>query len=75
MAEFAANDERNPLLQGYGDRRLSKLIQRDEEASSIIKSHVSVQEQKLSDSTIGERLPYNVRARRLGHTHTLFLLS
>ncbi|KAF2722794.1 hypothetical protein K431DRAFT_221312 [Polychaeton citri CBS 116435] len=51
-------NERSPLLQVAGDRRLSK-IQQDEEASSIVKSHVSIQEQKLADSAIGERLPYN----------------
>ncbi|KAK5114877.1 hypothetical protein LTR62_002035 [Meristemomyces frigidus] len=60
-------DERSPLLQAdesgrpplcLHDRRLSKLRQ-DEEASSIVKSHVSVEEQKMADIAIGERLPYN----------------
>ena len=57
--EMAVNgDERSPLLHP-NDRRLSKLVHEDEEADSIIRSHVSVEERKLADSTIGERLPYN----------------
>ena len=58
MADEAV-DEQSPLFHANGNRRLSRLIQRDEEASSIIRSHVSIQEQKLGESTIGERLPYN----------------
>lgn len=34
-------------------------MQQDEEASSIVKSHVSVEEQAMGNSTIGERLAYN----------------
>ncbi|KAK4891627.1 hypothetical protein LTR27_009796 [Elasticomyces elasticus] len=59
------SNERSHLLQAqnghaqYADRRLSKVRQQDEEASSIIKSHVTVEEQELKGSTVGERLPYN----------------
>ena len=51
--------ERSPLLQPRDDRRLSKLVRQDEEASSMIKSHFSIEEQKLADNPVGERLPYN----------------
>ena len=51
-------DERSPLLPAQ-DRRLSKLVQQDEEASSIVKSHITVEEQAMADSTVGERLQYN----------------
>lgn len=60
-----AHDEQSPLLHAengqakHADRRLSKLMQQDEEASSIIKSHVTVDEQKMGDSAVGERLAYN----------------
>ncbi|KAI7552583.1 CLC voltage-gated chloride channel [Hortaea werneckii] len=67
-----ADDERAPLLESNGhegrehgsapavsDRRLNKIVQQDDEAASIIKSHVSVSEQKMADSAVGERLPYN----------------
>ena len=52
---MAGYDEQSPLLR---DRRVSKL-QHDEEASSIIKSHVSIEEMKMGESAVGERLPYN----------------
>jgi chloride channel 3/4/5 len=54
-------DENSPLLdtERPSDRRLSRLIQKDDAASSIVKSHASVDEQALADSTIGERLAYN----------------
>lgn len=58
MAGIEVN-ERSPLLQADGDRRLSKLVQRDEDASSMVKSHVTVEEAKMADTTVGERLPYN----------------
>jgi chloride channel 3/4/5 len=55
------SDERAPLLEPNGheatDRRIRKL--HDEEAHSIIGSHVTGEEQKLVESSIGERLPYN----------------
>jgi chloride channel 3/4/5 len=51
-------DERTHLLAGQlHDRRLDAL--HDEEAHSIISSHVSKEEAALGGSTIGERLPYN----------------
>ena len=51
-------DERTHLLASQlHNRRLSAL--HDEEAHSIISSHVSKEEAVLGDSTIGERLPYN----------------
>ena len=61
-----ADDERSSLLPSnghgnvtYNDRRLSRLQQRDEEASSMVKSHVTVEEQKMAESSVGERLAYN----------------
>lgn len=54
-----ADVERTPLLAQTGDRRLSKLVRQDEEASSIMKSHVTVDELKMSNTAIGGRLPYN----------------
>ncbi|EMD01197.1 hypothetical protein BAUCODRAFT_29646 [Baudoinia panamericana UAMH 10762] len=59
-----AASERSPLLGAENgghkptDHRLTKL-QQDEEANSIVKSHVSVEEQKMADSSVGERLAYN----------------
>jgi chloride channel 3/4/5 len=50
------SDENSPLLSSH---RLGRLIQQDEEASSFVKSHVSVDEQALASSTVGERLAYN----------------
>lgn len=42
-------------------RRGSRLINdiRNEDASSIVSSHLSKEEQLLENSAIGERLPYN----------------
>ncbi|KAH9827123.1 H(+)/Cl(-) exchange transporter 5-like [Teratosphaeria destructans] len=67
--EMAEASERSPLLAPNNavdevrrvskDRRLSRLIWQDEEASSITRSHVTTDEQKLADSSVGERLPYN----------------
>ncbi|KAI5275816.1 hypothetical protein E4T47_01241 [Aureobasidium subglaciale] len=54
--------ETTPLLsdpERAQNRRLSRLIQRDDDASSIVKSHVSVEEQAMAGSAIGERLAYN----------------
>lgn len=47
-----------PNANGPHDRRLSRL-QHEEEERSIVDSHVSKEEQMLSGSTVGERLPYN----------------
>jgi len=53
------SSERTPLLPAVNSiRRMSRLQQQDE-ASSYIESHVTKEEQALSGSTIGERLPYN----------------
>ncbi|KAI4835419.1 hypothetical protein E4T44_08580 [Aureobasidium sp. EXF-8845] len=58
---MTGTDENTPLLdpERASDRRLSRLIQKDDAASSIVKSHASVDEQALSGSTVGERLAYN----------------
>ena len=49
--------ERTPLLH---QARLSHLQhEQDEEASSIIASTVTKEEQQLAESPVGERLPYN----------------
>ncbi|KAF1944515.1 chloride channel-like protein 3 [Clathrospora elynae] len=57
MADSEAGNERTPLLH---QNRLSQLQhEQDEEASSIIASTVTKEEQQLAGSTIGERLPYN----------------
>ena len=50
--------ERTKLLYHHYDRRLSA-IQHEDEASSIIDTYVSKEEQALSQATVGERLPYN----------------
>lgn len=47
--------ERTPLLDVPRDRGLSK-IQREEDASSMVRSHVTEEEQKLADASVGERL-------------------
>lgn len=72
--------ERSHLLPMKNNRKLSRLI--DDEASSMISSHVTIEEQKLADSAIGERLPYNDYTtvdflhdlvRRMISTYTTFL--
>ena len=50
--------ERTKLLHLAHDRRLST-VQQEDEASSIIASYVTKDEQALSAATVGERLPYN----------------
>ncbi|KAK4507200.1 hypothetical protein PRZ48_000935 [Zasmidium cellare] len=50
--------ERTPLLDVPRDRGLSKIL-REEDASSIVQSHVTEEEQKLADASVGERLAYN----------------
>jgi hypothetical protein len=58
MPEHGHTNEHTHLLarQLHG-RRLSAI--HDEEAHSIIVSHVSKEEAALAGSTVGERLPYN----------------
>ena len=52
-------NERTKLLEsGPHDRRFSA-VQQEDEAGSIITSHVSKDEHALSNATVGERLPYN----------------
>lgn len=50
--------ERTKLLYNRHDKRLNALQQEDE-ASSIIDTFVSKEEQALGQATVGERLPYN----------------
>ena len=52
--------ERTNLLPYHlaNDRRLSA-VQHEDEASSIIASYVSKEEQALANAAVGERLPYN----------------
>ena len=75
--------ERTHLLQVANDRRLSA-IQQEDEAHSILLSHVSKEEQALSETPVGERLPYNdyttidwlhdlVRTLEAFHTHEFML--
>ncbi|KIX08157.1 uncharacterized protein Z518_02813 [Rhinocladiella mackenziei CBS 650.93] len=49
-------DERTHLLPQ--DRRLSSIVH-GTDASSVISSHVSKEEQALGETAVGERLPYN----------------
>lgn len=52
-------NERTKLLSHpVNDRRLS-VVQQEDDAQSLIGSHVSKDEQALSSASIGERLPYN----------------
>lgn len=53
-----ANERTQLLYHLANDRRLSA-IQQDQDAHSIISSHVSKAEQALSATPVGERLPYN----------------
>ena len=55
MAQDA--NEHTHLLPAQ-DRRLSG-VQQERDAESIISSHLSKEEQLLSDTALGERLPYN----------------
>jgi chloride channel 3/4/5 len=50
-------NEHTQLLSAQG-RRLSTLQHRGD-GQSIISSHLSKEEQLLSDTAVGERLPYN----------------
>lgn len=53
-----ATERSRLLLSVPNDRRLSA-IQQDEDGHSIFSSHLSKEEQALSSTPIGERLPYN----------------
>lgn len=51
--------ERTKLLSHIANDRRASLVQQEDEAASVIASHVSKSEQLLSTATVGERLPYN----------------
>ena len=51
--------ERTKLLYPTANNRRLSAVQQEDEASSIIASYVSKDEQALSNATVGERLPYN----------------
>jgi len=53
-----ANERSRLLLDVPSDRRVSA-IQQEEDARSILSSNLSKEEQALSSTPIGERLPYN----------------
>ncbi|MCJ1372313.1 hypothetical protein MMC20_003536 [Loxospora ochrophaea] len=53
-----ANERTQLLLHVANDRRLSA-VQQELDAQSILSSHVSKDEQALSATPVGERLPYN----------------
>lgn len=55
---MAHNANEHTQLLPAPDRRLSTLQQRGD-TQSIISSHLSKEEQLLSDTAVGERLPYN----------------
>lgn len=58
-ADLEQATERTKLLYHVAnDRRLSAVLQQDE-ASSVIGSYVSKDEQALASNPVGERLPYN----------------
>ena len=59
MPDVEHATERTQLLPRLAqDRRLS-VVQRETDAESTISTHVSKEEQLLSATSIGERLPYN----------------
>lgn len=59
MPDVEHATERTHLLSHLAqDRRLSA-VQREADAGSIISTHISKEEQLLSATSIGERLPYN----------------
>lgn len=53
-----ATERTKLLVHVANDRRLSA-IQHDEEVQSIVSSNLSKEEQALSHTSVGERLPYN----------------
>ena len=53
-----ATEQTKLLYPVVNDRRLNA-VRHEDEASSIIASYVSKDEQALSNATVGERLPYN----------------
>jgi chloride channel 3/4/5 len=55
----AANERTRLLYYVTNKRRSSQLQHQDEEARSIISPAVTKDEQHMSGSAVGERLPYN----------------
>jgi chloride channel 3/4/5 len=55
---MAQNSNEHTHLLPAQDRRLSSLQQHGD-AHSFISSHLSKEEQLLSETAVGERLPYN----------------
>nr|OQO22701.1 hypothetical protein B0A51_10811 [Rachicladosporium sp. CCFEE 5018] len=57
---MAEHDEHSALLGVHHiGRRHSRFQHGNEDADSFVRSHVTKEEQKLSETAIGERLPYN----------------
>ncbi len=56
--DIEQQSERTHLLQAANIRRLSA-VQQEGDAQSILLSHISKEEQALSETPVGERLPYN----------------
>nr|OQO25120.1 hypothetical protein B0A51_08321 [Rachicladosporium sp. CCFEE 5018]OQO27114.1 hypothetical protein B0A51_06022 [Rachicladosporium sp. CCFEE 5018]OQO29427.1 hypothetical protein B0A51_04002 [Rachicladosporium sp. CCFEE 5018] len=57
---MAEHDEHSALLGvHHNGRRHSRFQHGNEDADSFVRSHVTKEEQKLSETAIGERLPYN----------------
>ena len=61
MADEEQAGEHTRLLNGSKKLNGGRLgvIQHEEDAQSIIASHVSKEERLLADQAVGERLPYN----------------
>ncbi len=61
MAGHQTDDEleQTPLLQRRVPRTFNKSYLLDDEASSLIGSHMSKAEQQMGHTAVGERLPYN----------------
>lgn len=54
-----ANERTKLLPNGLANDRRLGAIQHEDEASSVIASYVSKEEQALASAAVGERLPYN----------------
>lgn len=61
MANTYETNEQTRLLSNgrRGSAQLGAELHHGDDASSIVNSHVSKDEQLLADTAIGERLPYN----------------
>ena len=58
MAEHVEN-ERSPLVRANGDQRSSTLVLGDQNISFLRDSRFDVEDTKMADAAVGERLPYN----------------